>query len=635
MYYLSCRTSLVNVIYLFVDRAAIRSDEIYNVIRRFRRDQKPLTLLTAERDNEWNVRCDVLDEFLTQEYHLRNLSESEIHVLLEKLKDHESLGRLSELSYEDRVREFLERAERQILVALHEATMGKSFEEIVKDEFDRIIPTEAQTLYLDICTLNRLGVPVRAGLISRVSGIRFEDFENKLLAPLEYVVRSHVDRYVGDRMYSARHSHIADLVFQQVLTYPEDRFDQIIRILDGINIDFSSDGEAFRSLIRGRSIGDLFPSAELARKLYNRVETIVGENPHALQQRAVFEMSHQDGNLQMAERSIMKALRVAPHNRSIQHTVANLKRLQANDATDQLLRKKLRRDSKQYLDRFHMGDFKTSYEYHTYTLVLLDELRDSLSNRGDTSLEPLKERTVVDLIRNIESTLHQGQQKFPNAERMITAEANFRDLLSQSELALRAIQRAFAKNPRSEWVATRLSRRLIETAKYSQAKDVLRQCLDENPSSKAVNFALARFYMDHGDQHEKKQILQLLRRSFTQGDTHWDAQYWYARELFLRGQFEDSNSMFRKLSMLPIRPSERNRIRGWILDSEGNIKKYRARIERKEETYLFASAESLGQNVFCHSSQAVEDLWSTLNVGDSISVQVGFNMRGPSARVTE
>ena len=108
-------------IFLFVDRAALRVDEIHAAIKA----SIPLTIVTAERDNEWNVRCGALDEFLTQEYPLRNLSETEIAALLGKLNQHNSLGRLADFSYQEQVREFSKRADRQLLVALHEANAWK------------------------------------------------------------------------------------------------------------------------------------------------------------------------------------------------------------------------------------------------------------------------------------------------------------------------------------------------------------------------------------------------------------------------------------------------------------------------------------------------------------------------------
>ena len=84
---------------------------------------------------------------------------------------------------DQRIEEFLEVSDRQLLVALHEATQGEPLEVIVEREYRDVLPRAAQALYLTVCVLNRLRVPVRAGLISRVHDIPFERFRDKLLGP--------------------------------------------------------------------------------------------------------------------------------------------------------------------------------------------------------------------------------------------------------------------------------------------------------------------------------------------------------------------------------------------------------------------------------------------------------------------
>ena len=543
---------------------------------------------------------------------------------------------ISALSYiipNQRVEEFLVRAERQLLVALHEATFGKSFEEIVQDEFDRIIPSEAQTLYLDVCTLNRLGIPVRAGLIARVSGIRFADFEERFFKPLEHVVKNFYDPYVGDRMYSARHAHIADMVFLLSLSKPEDRYEQIIRILQGINIDYSSDNEAFRALIRGRSISELFGSYELGRRIYEYVRILVGADPHALQQRALFEMSHRGGSLSVAEVSLKQALEIAPYEKTIQHTYANLKRMQANNTSNSLLKSKLRVDSRRYLRTLVDREARTSHGYHTLILVLLDDLRDLLESKNTGVLDQLDEQQVVDLIKDIELQIREGQQRFPDEERLLSAEVLFRELLEDDGRAIQVLKKAFDKNPRSEWVAIRMAKRLLETGDVDEARQVLERCARENPGSKAVNFALAQLHLNHGRTEEKSRIIGHLRRSFTEGDTRYDAQYWYARELFVTGAIDAADGLFSQLEHAAVSPEIRNRIRGWIVDNENQPKVFSAIVRRKEEAYIFATPEEFPKDVFCHSSQVSEDGWTKVTVGGNVKLHIGFSMRGPAARL--
>lgn len=619
-------------IFLFIDRAALRMEEILTTIETASSSNVPVTIVTAERDNEWNVRCAELDEYVAQEYPLPNLSRQEVHSLLRKLDENSALGRLADLTYDQRAHEFLENAKSQLLVALHEATLGRPFEEIVRDEYARIVPAEARKLYLDVCTLNRFGVPVRAGLVSRVSGIRFEDFRRRFLKPLQHVVRSHYDSYVGDRMYSARHQHIADLVFQLALEDPEARYDQMIRILEGMNILYTSDYEAFRSLVRGRAIRDTFGSRELGRKFYDRAEWLAKNDSYLLQQRALFEMHHPGGDLAAADRHLQRASSIAPYDKSIVHTCASLRRRQASDADNPLLRDKLRRKSREGLYGLLRTGGQAS-DYHTLILLLVDQLRDLLAETEKNELDNLQENVIVDLIRDIESRIRESQQRFPDDERLLTAEARFRETLKEDRRALEAMRNAFHKNPRSEWVAIRLNRRLSEEGEHAEAHRVLQRCLSENPGSKAVSFELANYYMKHGDREQKHQILQLLRRSFVDGDVHFDAQYWYARELFIRGDGVSSHELFSRLKHAPVSPSVRNRMRGFIEDGSGIPKRFRAVVKKKEVTYLFAKVSEYDRDIYCHVSQVPEGVWEGLRVGQSIELSIGFSMRGPAATI--
>jgi hypothetical protein len=174
-------------IFVFVDDASNYLELIRDILTFSKNHKLKVTVVCAERVNEWNIRCESLDDQLTNAYRVPYLNRREIAELVRKLKENDSLGAyLSKKSEDAQVEEFEKRAGRQLLVALHEATSGRRFEDILVDEYTRIAPKEAQRVYLSVCVLNRLKVPVRAGVISRVHGIRFEDFKSRLYAPLEY-----------------------------------------------------------------------------------------------------------------------------------------------------------------------------------------------------------------------------------------------------------------------------------------------------------------------------------------------------------------------------------------------------------------------------------------------------------------
>ena len=330
-------------IFLFVDHVALVRNELYELLQASRDLSVPLSIIGAERDNEWNIYCEQLEKFLYQEFPVRYLSEAEIGKLLTLLEEHNSLGQLQNLSPEERVLKFVEGAERQLLVALHEATLGIPFVDIVVDEFRRIEPAVARSLYLDICALHQFNAPVRAGLISRSSGVGFEQFQEQFIQPLENVIRVVREGHNRDLYYRSRHQHVAELVFNNVLNKPEDKFDLLAKMLKAINIDYSSDRETFSRLIKGRDIANLFPNVELGRLFYDRVQEAVPNDSFIFHQYAVFEMKHRGGSLVLAQEVAERAFKLNSSSRSIQHTQAEIARRMANNTDNPIRKQSLRR----------------------------------------------------------------------------------------------------------------------------------------------------------------------------------------------------------------------------------------------------------------------------------------------------
>ena len=278
----------------------------------------------AERINEWNIGGGGVEAHLSEQYLVPYLEIAEIRELIDLLSRHRALGTLELLSAEERVAAFDLRAGRQLLVALHEATLGRPFEDIIEDEYSHIVPEEAQQIYLSICVLNRLNVPVRAGVIARMHGVPFEYFERRFFMPLEHVVQTTYEPLLRDHAYAARHPHIAEIAFRRVLVDAEERLDKYLRCLKALNVDYTSDERAFRQMVRGRTVGEIFPSDEMARQVFVTAREMLGGDPFLAQQMALYEMNSPNGNLRMAVELLDEAGRGAPQDPSIKHSRAEL-----------------------------------------------------------------------------------------------------------------------------------------------------------------------------------------------------------------------------------------------------------------------------------------------------------------------
>ena len=113
-------------IFLFVDRVALVRNELRDLLQEARSRSVPITVVGAERDNEWNIYCDQLEPFVRGDFAVRYLNEQEIRQLLGLLEGYGALGLLENLDLEARVRKFIETAERQLLVAPSRNDTGSS-----------------------------------------------------------------------------------------------------------------------------------------------------------------------------------------------------------------------------------------------------------------------------------------------------------------------------------------------------------------------------------------------------------------------------------------------------------------------------------------------------------------------------
>ena len=696
-------------IFLFVDRVALVRNEISGLLQAAKSRRLPISIIGAERDNEWNIYCEQLEPFVRGDFPVRYLNEKEIRellILLERhdslgllgnlefedrvtkfvetaerqllvalheatlgipfedivvdefrriepevarnlyldicalhqfgapvraglrellilLERHDSLGLLGNLEFEDRVTKFVETAERQLLVALHEATLGIPFEDIVVDEFRRIEPEVARNLYLDICALHQFGAPVRAGLISRSSGIRFDRFQAELIQPLENIVHVVKDGNYRDIYYRSRHQHVAEILFNRIVPSVEDKFDLLVRLLGAINIDYSSDQETFFRLIKGRGIADIFPPIELGRLFYDHIQKAVPNEAFVLHQRAVFEMHHSGGSLSKAEEAAACAFQLNPNSHSIQHTQAEIARRLAKETDDPLRKQSLRRTTREKLGGRTVRI--TEYDLYTRAQLAIDEFQDlaaSLEVPGNGPLPP----AFVAAARETETSIQRGLQLFPESSELLTVEATFRDCLDQSARALEALERAFKLNPRQDWLAARLARKYQNSGDLKKSKEVLEICLRDNPSSKLAHLQLGRIMIHLGDSNG---AIEHLRRSFTHGDNNYEAQFWFARELFLQSHFSEAEALFKAVNERA--PGRFRTQSGANVQRDERLVFFDFRVERKEEGYGFLKLSQYPKNIFAFRGDSDPSEWDKLYRLARGKCALAFNRRGPRA----
>ncbi|NAX64522.1 P-loop NTPase [Vibrio sp. V32_P6A28T40] len=613
-------------LFIFWDNAALNSIEINRAFNKLIKTNAAITIITAERYNEWNMKCDDLDSIVTKSHEIRYLSEFEIRELVKSLEDNNCLGpNLIHKTFEKRCEEFKEIHGRQLLVALHEATMGESFEDIIHNEYNNIFPIEAKKIYLTICTMNRLRLPVRAGLISRIHGICFDEFNDTLHRPLEKVVVVRQDKN-GDYFYTARHSEIAEIVFNRALNDSSDRYQEYISIIRKLNTSYQTDKYIFRGMVKAKSLDELFNTLEDVRAIYEYAQDNLGEDPYILQQMANYERLRPNGNLEKAIEYLKIAKDIAHYDSSIIHTLSIIWRDKAKSTEDEHERRKYRSESRHYLDEIERTWGQSSHTSVTRLELLIDDFTDKL---GD---DDINDKTFRDTIRDIQKYISVVKQKFPNDSHISMLESKFADICNDTPNVIKNLEQAFEDSDKEPFIAIRLSELHIRNKAIDKAKIVLEKALERRRNNKDINFNYAELIRCHTD-YKESDLLYYYQRAFSPEDKNYIAKFWFARFAYTSGDEELKRKAIK--TFMNLRSAKVS------YDSKHEVRDFEHNLERSKYSVIegiilrtsrdsgFVKLDRCGTEIFMHKNNNTELLWDALLTGDRLSFNLGFTFAGP------
>ena len=609
-------------LYIFMDGVARRASEVEAFIHAARSNRLPLTIIATERSNEWNVDGQPLSPLLDGTHQLRSLSLPEIDALVKKLDEFKCLGDLVSKTKDERRAAFLSYADRQLLVALYEITSGAEFTDIVFDEYKGIVNDRARRIYLFVCALNRMGVPVRAGLIYRLTGVSFKDFKSDFFAPLDSIVMTEEYRPALDMAYRARHPWIAQIVFERALPNDRDRFDLYMSILKAIDVGYTPDRSAFRESIRAKNLRELFSDPLMVEEIFRAANEASYDDGYLFQQHAIYEMRRLNGNLGRANELISYARKLLPYDRSITHTISELEIARAGLARTDVERKMHLEQAHQHASRLTGANAESSHGHATLVKLAMGRLLEFLEKPA------VDEEDVTAAAKQVEQALSNGLQQFRNDEYLLTAEAEFSRLLNDQGRAKKALLKAIAHNPSSTFVAKALSRLQESERDYQGARKTLNEALRVLPGDKWLNGGLARLLERHFPE-EGHEAEACWRRSFTDGDTNYTSQFWFARRLYVNGKVDEAMEKFARLKLARVAFEAKVEIAGRIHEN-GAVKQFEGIISRLESDHAWVTPYGQQRAIYLHCSQVDSTTWHGYRQGDALKFGIGFNYMGPA-----
>lgn len=358
----------------------------------------PPICVVACRTNDYDrMSPRIPDEVNCQEFHIPHLVRSEIRGLLEVMERENVLGQLKGMTPAQRINEIEGKANKQLLVAMREATSGRGFDEIIEDEFNGLTPAETQALYLCVALATEAGYR-----------LTIQQFVGCSTAPpaecLSYLNRNLRDIVlrtgVNDDLLMLRHRRIAEYVVNRSVArqHLKEAYQRLLGVLSSEIGDRPRRSRVFslyRSLIHHHTVfrrfGENFADA---RALYDSLLSKFSRNAQFLLQYGSLEM--EAGELDMAENYIDQAESLDPDNAFIANAKGQLLLKQGIKAKNKSSAIELRDAGSEVLMHNMTNDeLDDAYCYHIYCLLRLQWMRTWSGTRDEKQRELEHLRGVV------------------------------------------------------------------------------------------------------------------------------------------------------------------------------------------------------------------------------------------------
>jgi tetratricopeptide (TPR) repeat protein len=600
-------------VFIYIDNAATNSNTALRIWHYSKSANLPVTIISAARKNEWNHVRNQLRRVSVIEHELDRLSEKEIGNVLDKLQDNHCLMALSRLGHEERMDVFRKKADRQLLVALREATEGKEFEEILHDEYSGIPTIEAKRAYLFVCFMHQYGAPVRVGILSRYLNMSIIDIGQKILPAAEGVIIVDQPDERDEIVYKARHRVVAELVFAREASR-DDNYDRAIDFLSVVDLGYPADKLAFDSLVTSSLFVSKLDAIQRIRAVYDRALEVSGRAAFVLQHYALAERKH--GDVIQAQGYIEEALRGEQTNTSLMHTHALILWDRADKSGTGEARERFFAKAQEVLKHIMKKAPDNTYAYSSY-------VRNLLWRANNVDSPTVKHELISEALELAEEYV----EKFPDdGELRATLSDVFKELDRDAD-ARAALEKAFELDSSRKRVAAAYSRMLLRSGKLEEALSALSDALEHHVTDPRLNSLMAEAVRKRNGQGSIEERTYLRRVIDSSG-----ASVGVVRKLaiseYVSGDPTKSAEYFDMLKEMRGRRKDNYKVFDFIRSDTGEKEEVGCVVEEiTGPEYGYVKLSKKGQLAFFRPSKVK----GSLRRGDRFVCQVGFNALGAVA----
>lgn len=528
--------------FFFVDNAADFTDGLRTAVSRAKELGRPVMMVAGERLNEWRQAKGAL---ASNEFAITTLSDAEIERLLECLARENALGVLGSLDHDLRVAAVREKSEKQLLVAMREATEGRGFDAIIEDEYRALSTESARRVYATIACLWRLRVYARDAVVAGVLGSSVADMHRDVSQALTGVVEYEcIDENRGEYAARARHHIIAEIVWERCAEAAE-RSDIVASILDALNLNYYVDRHAFDTIVRSDRTIDSITSFEGRVKFFEAARQKDPDSYYVLQHYARMLLREQKHELALGQ--IELALELAPRRRVLHHTKGVVLRDMALSARSHEIGRRRLHQSESAFRHALAIDSRDDWSYQS-----LGELFVGWSRRADTAEES------ADYLAKAQEVVSEGLALAREREGLWVVWADIEHALGDSPAALTALEKAVAASPAGKIGRYLLGRAHRRAGRLDAAEAQLRPLIEEYPEEHRAVLEYARVLLAKGEGFRRAAAVLQLGMPGGLQDAAFIATL--GGVLFLDGDFTEAQKVFHETDSRQFSYRERDRV---------------------------------------------------------------------------
>lgn len=538
---------------IFIDDTTDRLYKVNRLISFIKSARLKVLIIGCSRTSDWSI---VNKDFFIKpiEFNLPRLSDNEIKNILLKLQEHSALGHLGELNERERISFFKEKAERELLVALKEATLNKNFDEIIANEFSNIKSQDAQNAYLLVCLVYQFRYRIPQSLLVRILEYDISDIREKIFKFTEDIIFFDETPTNSDFLLRARHSVIAQTVVDYYLKGDVEKFDVLEKILNYHTPSNPLEKSLVKKIYHHTTVRRLFNDIQIGEQCYEMLSKEVPGDYYILQQKAIF-LSDYKKDFKGAKEAIVNARHVSEEYYDaptfiLENTEGTILLNEALQTDDYVNSKFLMEKGKRIIMSIIRGSFKNNaYNYH------------SLINHMIAWYEKFNKEDAA-VLEEIQKIIDEALKRSPNDHMILTECGKLESILNHTVGAIQYYRQAILINPRNSSARYLLVRSLFNKGELKEALEICEEGMNVSLDNQILN--KTRFEVLHKLNNDKNALKKYYEDYLRKVPADLNIKLLFAAYLYVNGDnlCDKIFSQIRNSRSIPI--DERYYPHSWI-----------------------------------------------------------------------